>query len=82
MSAMTRVELIRSQEPGASSGSLTWVQGPKALGHPRLLSQATSRELGGKWGSGTKTGIHMEATTLATRLQHQAHKQSKTGPAQ
>ena len=37
-------------KPGASSGSLTQVQGPKALGHPGLLSQATSRELDGKQG--------------------------------
>ena len=26
-----------------------WVQGPKALGRPLLLSQATNRELDGKW---------------------------------
>ena len=32
-----------------ASGSLTWVQDPKALGCPRLLSQGTSRELDGKW---------------------------------
>ena len=37
-------------KPGASSGSPTRVQGPKAAGHPRLLSQATSRELDGKQG--------------------------------
>ena len=37
-------------KPGASSGSPTQVQGPKALGHPRLLSRATGRELDGKTG--------------------------------
>ena len=37
-------------KPGASSGSPTRVQGPKALGHPRLLSRATGRELEGKRG--------------------------------
>ena len=31
--------------------SPTQVQGTKALGHPQLLSQATSMELGWKWGS-------------------------------
>ena len=35
-------------KPGASSGSPTRVQGPKALGRPQLLSQATGRELEGK----------------------------------
>ena len=33
-------------QPGASSGSPTRVQGPKALGCLPLLSQAPSRELG------------------------------------
>ena len=37
-------------KPGASSRSLTQVQGHKALGHPGLLSQARSRELDGKQG--------------------------------
>ena len=37
-------------KPGASSGSPTQVQGPKALGRPCLLSQATGRELEGKRG--------------------------------
>ena len=37
-------------KPGASSGSLMWVQGPKALGCPRLLFQATGRELDRKQG--------------------------------
>ena len=32
-------------KPGASSGSPMWVQGPKALGRPGLLSQATGGEL-------------------------------------
>ena len=36
-------------KPGASSGSPTRVQGPKALGCPRLLSRATGRELDGNW---------------------------------
>ena len=47
---MAGAQLIWSQEPGASFRSPMWVQGPKALGH-RLLSQATSRELEGKWSS-------------------------------
>ena len=37
-------------KPGASSGSPTQVQGPKALGRPQLLSPATGRELEGKRG--------------------------------
>ena len=37
-------------KPGASSGSPTPVQGLKAFGRPRLLSQATGRELEGKRG--------------------------------
>ena len=37
-------------KPGASSRSPTQVQVPKALGRPRLLSQATGRELEGKRG--------------------------------
>ena len=36
-------------KPGASSGSPTWVQGPKTLGLPWLFSQATGRELDGRW---------------------------------
>lgn len=34
------------QEPGASFGFPTLAQGLKHLGHPLLLSHATSRELG------------------------------------
>ena len=37
-------------KPGASSGSPTQVQGPKDVGHPRLLSRATGWELNGKRG--------------------------------
>ena len=37
-------------KPGASSGSPTWVQDPKALGRPRLPCRATGRELEGKRG--------------------------------
>ena len=37
--------------------SLTQVQGPKALGHLLLLSQATSRELDGKQGAGWEAGL-------------------------
>ena len=40
-----------SKEPKYSSGSPTWVQCTKALGRPRLLSEATSRVLDGKWSS-------------------------------
>ena len=43
-----RAALIGSLEPGTQS--LFQAQGPKALGHPQLLSQATSRELDGKQG--------------------------------
>ena len=38
------------QKPGASSGSPTRVQGPKALNSPQLPFWATSRELEGKRG--------------------------------
>ena len=41
----------RSQEPRASSRSPTWVQGPKHLGQPLLLSQATAESWMGKWSS-------------------------------
>ena len=34
VATVARVELIQTQEPGASSGSLMQVQGPKALGCP------------------------------------------------
>ena len=51
VATMARAELIQSQEPGASSGSPTQVQGAKVLGHPLLLSQATSRKQDGKWSS-------------------------------
>ena len=46
-------------KPGASSGSPTQVQGPKALGHPQLLSQATGRDLEGKRGCRDRTGAQM-----------------------
>ena len=55
----TGAEPIRSQEPRASLGSPTRVQGPKALGRPPLLSQATSRELDGKHGRRDRTGTDM-----------------------
>ena len=48
MSAMGRY--YADPKPGASSGSPTWVRGPKNLDCPRLLSQATGRELEGKRG--------------------------------
>ena len=51
LAARDRAELIQSEEPGASSGSPTWMQDPMVLGHPQLLSQAISRELEGKWNS-------------------------------
>ena len=45
---------------GASSGYPTRVQGPKALGRPRLLSRATGRKLDGKWDcAGIRTSAHM-----------------------
>ena len=50
MSTTAGAELIWRQEPGASSGSATRVQEPKALGHPWLLSQTTGRGLDGKRG--------------------------------
>ena len=58
-------------KPGASSVSPTRVQGPKALGHPQLLSRATGRELEGKRGCGDRTDAHMgsrvcKARTLTT----------------
>ena len=46
-------------KPGASSGSPTRVQGPKALGRQRLPSRATGRELEGKQGCRDRTGTHM-----------------------
>nr|XP_051692598.1 uncharacterized protein LOC127488259 [Oryctolagus cuniculus]XP_051692599.1 uncharacterized protein LOC127488259 [Oryctolagus cuniculus]XP_051692600.1 uncharacterized protein LOC127488259 [Oryctolagus cuniculus]XP_051692601.1 uncharacterized protein LOC127488259 [Oryctolagus cuniculus] len=49
-STFISLSAIRSQEPGASSRSSVWVQGPKDLGHPPLLSQATA-ELDRKWSS-------------------------------
>ena len=82
--AMARTAPNRSQEPGASSGSPTWVQGPKALGHPWLLSQATGRELEGKRGCRDRTGAHMgsqacKARTLTTApLRHRARPQART----
>ncbi|XP_062055249.1 muskelin isoform X2 [Lepus europaeus] len=52
-------EPIQSQEPGASSGSLTWVQGSKELGHHLLLSQAIVESCIGSGASGTRTGALM-----------------------
>ena len=49
VTAMAGAVLIQSQDPGSSSGYPTRVQGPRALGHPGLLFQLTSRELNGKW---------------------------------
>ena len=43
--------LIQSREPGTSLVSSTWVQSPKALSCPRLLSQTTGNELNVKRGS-------------------------------
>lgn len=33
-----RTGWVQSKQPGASSGSLKWVQGPKVLDHPLMLS--------------------------------------------
>nr|XP_051678770.1 kelch domain-containing protein 1 isoform X3 [Oryctolagus cuniculus] len=43
MAATAGAGTVRSQEPGTSSRSPMWVQGPKYLGHLLLLSQAISR---------------------------------------
>ena len=45
LSTMAGAALIRSQEPGTSSSSPTQVQGPEALGHPRLFP----RPQAGSW---------------------------------
>ena len=52
---------------GVSFGSPTRVQGPKALGHPRLLSQSTGRELEGKRGCWDRTGAHMGSRACKAR---------------
>ena len=54
-------------KPGASSGSPTRVQGPKALGCPRMLSWATGRELEGKQGCRDRTGTHMGSRVCKAR---------------
>ena len=69
-------DLPSDPKPGASSGSPTRVQGPKALGRP---SRATSRELEGKQGCRDRTGAHMgsracKARTLSTAPPRQALK--------
>ena len=46
--AGAKLEPMQRQEPRGSSRSPLQVQGPKAQGHPLLLSQATSWELKGK----------------------------------
>ena len=48
-SAMSAAEPMQSQEPGASSGSATWVQIPKDLPGTGLLSQGAGWEAG-PWG--------------------------------
>uniref|UniRef100_A0A5F9DGV7 Myosin motor domain-containing protein n=1 Tax=Oryctolagus cuniculus TaxID=9986 RepID=A0A5F9DGV7_RABIT len=50
---------IPSQEPGTSSGSPTWVQGPKDLGHPLLLSQVTAESQIQRGTAGTRTDSRM-----------------------
>ena len=71
----SQTEPTRSQEPGASSRSPTWVQGPKALGHPPLLSQPQTGRWMGSQATGTRllpvwdTGMFI-ARTLATRLSY------------
>ena len=57
--AAARPKPIQRQEPRASSRSPLQVQGPKAQGHPLLLSQATSWELKGKSITMTISGTHM-----------------------
>ena len=52
-------EPIQSEEPGTSSSSATRVQGSKALGYPRLLSQATSRSRMRSGAAGIRTGAYM-----------------------
>ena len=54
-------------KPGASSGSPTRVQCPKALGCPRLLLQDTGSELEGKRGCWDRTGAHMGSRTCNAR---------------
>lgn len=39
MAVMARAELVQSQDPGGSSRSPVWVQGPEALGDPLLFFQ-------------------------------------------
>ena len=58
---------MRSQEPGTSSRSPTQVQEPKTLGRPQLLSQATSRELDGKWSCSHMGSRCMQSKNLATK---------------
>ena len=59
-------------KPGASSRSPTRVEGPKVLGRPRLLSQAASRELDGKW-SIQNTSLCMQGEDLVPKPSHRAH---------
>ena len=65
-------------KPGASSGSPMWVQVPKALGRPRLLSQATGRELEGKRGCWDRTGAHMGSRACKARTFN--HLRHRAGP--
>ena len=51
MAATAGAEPIQIREPVASSRSPTGLQGPKDLGHPLLLSQATDSVLDGKQNS-------------------------------
>ena len=44
VAATNRSEPIQTKEPGTSSGSPIWTQGPKVLGHPWLLLQTICRE--------------------------------------
>ena len=78
VATVARAELIWSKEAGASSGSSMRMQGPKALGCPLLLFQATGRELDGNWYCWDMNqcphGIpaHSRWGLLATRLLHWA----------
>ena len=67
-------------QSGASSRSPTQVQGPKALGCPRLLSRATGRELEGKRGCRDRTGAHMGSRVCKARTFN--HLRHCAGPPQ
>lgn len=62
VTAMSWTELIRRMFV-----SPTWMQGPKALGHPVLLSQCTNRKLDGKWKSQDRTQHPYEMLVLSRK---------------